>query len=110
MGEKIYLSRWDPFGADFAGKPDMPRKAPRKAAGERLEFCYLESSIAQSVRSLIDEQVTEAESEYHCNLAPWIRKGLRGEPRSERPATGMGSRTSDYHDSLADFYRGITTA
>jgi hypothetical protein len=39
--EKIYLSRWDPFGADFAGKPDMPRKAPRKAAGERLEFCYL---------------------------------------------------------------------
>ena len=43
--EKIYLSRWDPFGADFAGKPDMPRKAPRKAAGERLEFCYLGSDF-----------------------------------------------------------------
>ena len=33
--EKIYLSRWDPFWADFAGKPDMPRKAPRKAAGTK---------------------------------------------------------------------------
>jgi len=43
--EKIYLSRWDPFWADFAGKPDMPRKAPRKAAGERLEFCYLGSDF-----------------------------------------------------------------
>jgi hypothetical protein len=43
--KKIYLSRWNPFGADFAGKPDMPRKAPRKAAGERLEFWYLGSDF-----------------------------------------------------------------
>ena len=69
----------------------------------------LVKQCADDVHALL-LKVTEAESEYHCNLAPWIRKGLRGEPRSERPATGMGSRTSDYHDSLADFYRGITMA
>ena len=74
-------------------------------------FGYGSSQAVRSlVRSLIDEQVTKAKSEYHRNLAPWIRKGLRGEPRSERPATGMGSRTSDYHDALADFYRGMADA
>ena len=35
--EKIYLSRWDPFGADFAGKPGMPRKAPRKGSDFRVK-------------------------------------------------------------------------
>ena len=43
--EKIYLSRWNPFGADFVGKTDMPRKAPRKAAGERLESWYPKSDF-----------------------------------------------------------------
>ena len=44
FGENLSLPL-DPFGADFAGKPDMPRKAPRKAAGERLESWYPKSDF-----------------------------------------------------------------